>query len=273
MDAPTPISMNDGHSMPQLGFGTWKVGGRSDAVVLEALRAGYRSIDTAAAYANEEGVGLALAGSGIAREELFVATKLWNDSHGYDRALRAFDESVRRLGLDYLDLYLIHWPVPKNDLYVDAWKALIELRKEGRVRSIGVSNFNADHLERIIDATGVVPAVNQVELHPAFQQRPLRAVHERLGIRTESWSPLGRGAVLGDPAVAKLAGKHGRTPAQVVLRWHLEQGIITIPKSSNPERMRENLGALSFRLDAADMDLLAALDTGQRLSGDPETFG
>lgn len=266
-------SLNDGHTMPRLGYGTWKVSDRAaPEAVAEAIRLGYRSIDTAAAYANEVGVGAGIRASGVARAELFVTTKLWNDRHGYDDALRAFDESLAKLALDYVDLYLIHWPVPSTDRYVDAWRALVEIKKQGRARSIGVSNFNADHLTRIIDATDVVPAVNQVELHPLFQQRALRAVHEQYGIVTEAWSPLGRKAVLDRPEVAAVAAKHQATPAQVVLAWHLAHGFVTIPKSSKPARMTENLASLDVRLDADDLAAIDAMDTNERLSGDPATF-
>lgn len=277
MDATVPtipsIPLNDGHAIPQLGFGTWRVGGiHAAGVVAEALRAGYRSVDTAAAYGNEEGVGQGLRDAGLPRGEVFVTTKLWNDRHGYDNALRAFDESRRRLGVEYVDLYLIHWPVPANGRYVDAWKALVELQKEKRVRSIGVSNFNADHLKRIVDATGVTPAVNQVELHPTFQQRALREVHASMGIVTEAWSPLGKGTVLDDPVVAAVAARHGATPAQAILAWHLAQGIVTIPKSSKPERMLDNLRSAALRLSPEDIAAIDALDRDTRVGGDPETF-
>ena len=273
MPTPSLIPLNDGRSMPQLGFGTGPLRPPdAEDAIKDALAVGYRSIDTAAVYQNEEDVGRAIRASGIGREDLFVTTKVADKDHGRDTTLRAFDESLKRLGLDYVDLYLIHWPVPKLNRYVETWAALVELRKEGRARSVGVSNFNADHLERVIDATGVVPAVNQVELHPLFQQRPLRAVHERLGIRTEGYSPLGVNRVLSLPAVSGIAERLGRTPAQVVLAWHLARGFITIPKSAHPGRMRENWDSLSIRLSGDDLARLDALDENMRLAGDPEVI-
>lgn len=258
--------------MPQLGFGVWQVPDH-DAVpaVREALAAGYRSIDTAAIYGNEAGVGEAIRAAGVPRDELFVTTKLWNDRHGRDAALRAFDESLRRLRLDHVDLYLIHWPVPARDAYVETWRALDEIRAGGRARSIGVSNFTVAHLRRLIDETGIVPAVNQVELHPRFQQRELRAFHERHGIATEAWSPLGQGTLLSDAAIASIAARHGRTPAQVILRWHLDNGIVAIPKSVTPSRIAENLGALDVRLTPEDRARIDALDGDGRIGPDPDT--
>jgi len=233
-----------------------------------AVVEGYRAIDTAAAYRNEDGVGEALDG----RNDIFVTTKLWNADHGFDEALRAFEESARKLRRQTLDLYLIHWPRPRFYRYVESWKALIRLRSEGRIHSIGVSNFNRDHLERIIGGTGVTPAVNQIELHPRFQQEALRAFHEDHGIRTESWSPLGRGPLLSEAAIVGIAAKHGKTPAQVVIRWHLESGLIVIPKTVRLERLRENIGALGFRLDDDDMWRTEALDSPDgRIGPDPAT--
>jgi 2,5-diketo-D-gluconate reductase A len=217
-------------------------------------------------------VGRALREGAVPRSELFVTTKLWHDRH--DDAARAFDESLARLGLDYVDLYLIHWPAPRQRKYVDAWRALVRLRDEGRARSVGVSNFNRDHLERIIDATGVVPAVNQVELHPRFQQRALRAFHAERGIVTEAWSPLGQGELLRDATITAIARRHGRTPAQVVIRWHLDEGHVAIPKSSRPARVRENFDVFDFTLDADDRERIAALDRRDgRMGLDPATFG
>jgi 2,5-diketo-D-gluconate reductase A len=207
---------------------------------------------------------------GLAREEVFVTSKVWNDDHGYDQTLRAFDAAMARFGLDRLDLFLIHWPVPSRDRYVDTWRALVRLREEGRLTSIGVSNFHAHHLERIIDATGVAPVVNQVELHPWLPQRELRAAHERLGIRTEAWSPLARGRLLGDPVLEPIAAKHGRSPAQVVLAGHVAQGTIVIPKASSPERIAQNLDVFSFELDDADVAAIATLDSGERTGRDPD---
>lgn len=262
------VTLNDGATMPQLGLGVWRTPAADAArVVGQAVEAGYRAVDTASIYGNEEGVGEALAGRPV-----FLTTKLWNGNQGFDAALRAFDASAARLGRDAVDLYLIHWPAPQRGLYVDTWKALVRLRAEGRARSIGVSNFNADHLRRIVDETGVVPALNQVELHPRFQQRALRAVHGELGIRTEAWSPLGQAKILDDPTLRRVADKHGKTPAQAVLRWHLDSGLIVIPKTVNPGRLRENLDVFDFALDADDMEAVAALDgPGGRIGPDPAT--
>ncbi|MBV8105566.1 MAG: aldo/keto reductase [Hyphomicrobiales bacterium] len=263
------VVLNDGRPMPQFGLGVFQTPPEITAeIVRKAVDLGYRAVDTAAAYRNEEGVGEALDG----REDIFVTTKLWNADHGFDEALRAFEESARKLRRDRLDLYLIHWPRPRLNRYVASWRALIRLKNEGRSRSIGVSNFNRDHLERMIGETGVTPAVNQIELHPRFQQRALRAFHEQHGIRTESWSPLGRGQLLSDPAIVSIAAKHGKTPAQVVIRWHLENGLIVIPKTVRPERLRENIGALGFRLDDDDMRRIDALDSPDgRIGPDPAT--
>ncbi|HSB97242.1 MAG TPA: aldo/keto reductase [Spongiibacteraceae bacterium] len=267
------IALNDTRVIPQLGFGVWQVPGDITApVVSEAIAAGYRSIDTAAVYENEAGVGAALQNSSVPREQLFITTKLWNSRHGYDDALRSFDKSLSRLGLDYLDLFLIHWPAPRQNLYVEAWRALVELQRQGRVKSIGVSNFNIPHLQRIIDTSGVVPALNQVELHPRFQQKTLREFHAQHGIATEAWSPLGQGQLLEDVTVRAIANKHARSPAQIILRWHLESGLIAIPKSVTPARIRENFAVFDFRLDADDMRRLDGLDAADgRIGPDPET--
>ena len=261
------VVLNDGQSMPQFELGVFQTPPEiTSDIVRKAVDAGYRAVDTAAVYRNEEGVGAALAG----RDDIFVTTKLWNADHGFDEALRAFEESARKLRRRTLDLYLIHWPRPRFDRYVDSWKALVRLKSEGRSRSIGVSNFNRDHLERIIGETGVTPAVNQIELHPRFQQRALRAFHGQHGIKTESWSPLGRGPLLGDPTIVGIAAKHGRTAAQVVIRWHVESGLIVIPKTVRPERLRENIGALDFRLDPDDLKRIDALDSPDgRIGPDP----
>ena len=267
------ITLNNGVPIPQLGFGVFLVPPKdTEAVVSTALEVGYRSIDTAAAYQNEEGVGRAIASSQLARDEVFVTTKLWNAHHGYDRALRAFDASAQRLGLDTVDLYLIHWPVPAADRYVETWKALEKLAADGRARAIGVSNFAVEHLRRLVDETATVPAVNQVELHPYFQQTGLRAEHAELGIATEAWSPLGQGGtLLSDATITRLADRYGVTPAQVVLRWHLQLGNIVIPKSANPARMRQNLDVFGFELSAEDLSAIADLETGKRIGPDPAT--
>jgi 2,5-diketo-D-gluconate reductase A len=266
------VTLNNGVVMPQLGFGVWQVPDeQAHDAVATALRAGYRSIDTAKLYFNEQGVGRAIAESRLPRDQLFVTTKLWNNDHDYDKALRAFDASLTRLGLDYADLYLIHWPVPRQDKYADAWRALVKLYEDKRVRAIGVSNFTEATLTRIIDDSGVVPAVNQIELHPRFNQAALRAFHARHGIATEAWSPLGQGkGLLDDPVLAKIADAHGRTPAQVVLRWHLQLGTIVIPKSVTPSRIAENIDVFGFELSAGDMAAIDALDIGGRIGPDPD---
>ncbi|OKK04339.1 oxidoreductase [Streptomyces sp. CB03234] len=268
------LTLHNGVSMPQLGFGVWQVPDDEAAkAVGTALEAGYRSIDTAAIYENEKGTGEAIAASGIARDELFVTTKLWNSEQGHDSTLRAFDASLAKLGLDYVDLYLIHWPLPSKDLYVDTYKALEKIYADGRARAIGVSNFLPEHLERLLGETSVVPALNQIELHPQLQQAESRAFHARHGILTEAWSPLGQGkGLLEVPTIVAVARKHGRTPAQVVLRWHLQLGTVVIPKSVTPSRIRENIDVFDFELDADDLAALAALDEGKRLGPDPATF-
>ncbi|MFC7471840.1 aldo/keto reductase [Actinomadura keratinilytica] len=260
--------------MPQLGFGVWQVpDDEAFTAVGAALDAGYRSIDTAAAYGNEEGTGKAIARSGIPREELFVTTKLWNSDHGYDAALRAFDSSLEKLGLDHVDLYLIHWPLLAKDTAVDTYKALEKIYSEGRARAIGVSNFLPEHLERLIDATSVIPAVNQIELHPHLQQRAAREYHDEQGITTEAWSPLGQGkGLLEVPAVVAIARKHNVTPAQVVLRWHVQLGNVAIPKSVTPSRIVENIDVFSFELDEEDMAAIRALNEDRRLGPDPAEF-
>jgi diketogulonate reductase-like aldo/keto reductase len=268
------ITLNNGVSMPQLGFGVWQVpDDEAAAAVSTALEAGYRSIDTAAIYENEEGTGKALAGSGLPREELFVTTKLWNGDQGYDSTLRAFDTSLAKLRLDYVDLYLIHWPLPKRDTYLDTWRAFEKLYADGRVKAIGLSNFQPAHLRRVLDEGSVVPAVNQIELHPDLAQAELRALHAEHGIATEAWSPLGQGkGLLDDPVIAGIAGKHGKSSAQVVLRWHLQLGNVVIPKSVTPSRIRENIDVFGFELDGDDLAALAGLDNGTRLGPDPDTF-
>ncbi|MGW7411329.1 aldo/keto reductase [Streptomyces sp. NPDC054863] len=269
------LTLNNGVEMPQLGFGVWQVpDDEATAAVSKALEVGYRSIDTAAIYENEEGTGRALASSGIARDELFVTTKLWNDKQGYDSTLRAFDESLGKLGLDYVDLYLIHWPAPGQGTFVDSFKAFEKILADGRARAIGVSNFLPEHLRTLLAETSVVPAVNQIELHPQLQQGELRALHAEHSIATEAWSPLGQGkGLLEVPTVVAVARKHGRTPAQAVLRWHLQLGNVVIPKSVTPSRIAENIDVFDFELDADDMAAFAALDEGKRLGLDPAVFG
>ncbi|WSJ91015.1 aldo/keto reductase [Streptomyces sp. NBC_01304] len=260
--------------MPQLGFGVWQVPDDEAAqAVGTALEAGYRSIDTAAIYGNEAGTGQAIADSGIAREDVFVTTKLWNADQGYDSTLRAFDTSLGKLGLDYVDLYLIHWPLPSKDSYVDTYKAFEKIYADGRAKAIGVSNFLPEHLERLLDETSVVPVINQIELHPQLQQSASRAFHAQHGIATEAWSPLGQGkGLLEVPTVVAIARKHGRTPAQVVLSWHLQLGNVVIPKSVTPSRIAENIDVFGFELDDEDLSAIAALDEGKRLGPDPATF-
>ncbi|MFH8755699.1 aldo/keto reductase [Streptomyces atroolivaceus] len=267
------VTLNNGVKIPQLGFGVFQVpDDETTTAVTDALEAGYRSIDTAAVYGNEAGVGRALAESGLAREEFFVTTKLWNADQGYDSTLAAFDASLAKLGLDHVDLYLIHWPTPARELYVDTWRALEKLLADGRIRAAGVSNFQPAHLRRLREESSLVPAVNQIELHPGLQQSELRAVHAESGIATEAWSPLAQGALLDDEVIVSLAGRHGKTPAQVVLRWHLQLGNVVIPKSVTPARIRQNIDVFDFELSDTDMDAIAGLDRGMRTGPDPDTL-
>jgi 2,5-diketo-D-gluconate reductase A len=255
------IEFNDGHSIPQLGFGVFRIPPEdAERLVTEAIEVGYRHIDTAWGYFNEEGVGAAVRNCGLARDELFVTTKVWNSSQGREPAIESFERSMETLGLDVLDLLLIHWPAPANDLYVETWETFVELRESGRVRSIGVSNFEPEHIDRIVAATGVVPAINQVELHPFFQQRALRDYHAAHGIVTEAWGPIARGAVGDDPLLVTLASSWGRTPAQIALRWELQHGIVTIPKSATSARIAANFDVFDFELSADDMAMIDALD-------------
>ena len=266
--------LNDGSTLPAIGFGTYPMKGEDGVTAIRsAIEVGYRLLDTAVNYENEHEVGEAIRRSGVAREELQVTSKLPGRDHGYDEAIASVHGSLDRLGLEYLDLHLIHWPNPSRDQYVDAWRALVDLRAQGLVRSIGVSNFTADHLERIIEATGVTPAVNQIELHPYFPQAEMRAVDERLGIRTEAWSPLGkRQAPFAEPAVADAAQRHGVTPGQVILRWHVQLGSIPIPKSATPERQRQNLDVFGFELSEDEVAAITALGRpdGRLFGGDPD---
>lgn len=267
------LTLNDGRIMPQMGAGIWQINDDATAdVVAQALRLGYRLIDGAAAYKNEAGMGRGIRDSGVARDEVFVTSKLWNDAQGFDTALRAFDATMDRSGLEYLDLYLIHWPLPALDAYVETWKALIRLRDEGRVKSIGVANFHEPHLRRLIDETGIAPAVNQIELHPSLTQQGLRAVNRQLGVVTQSWTPLGRGDSFDAPAIRDAAARMGCSVAQVILRWHIQHGLSVIPKSENPERLAENLAALELELTPDEMAAIDALDRGHRTGPDPDEF-
>jgi 2,5-diketo-D-gluconate reductase A len=271
-EVPT-ITLHDDVEIPQLGFGVFQVPPEeTEEVVAEALRVGYRHIDTAAAYRNEQGVGAAIAAAGIGREEIFVTTKLWNSQQGYDSALEAVEKSLGRLGLEYIDLYLIHWPVPEQDRYLETWRAFEQIRGQGKARAIGVSNFRIEDLERLDSETGTRPAVNQIELHPRFQQPELRAYHAEHGIATEAWSPLAQAAVLEDETIVAIAEAQGRSAAQVVLRWHLQLGNIVIPKSVTSARIRENFELFDFELSGEEMAAIEALDTGGRIGPDPATF-
>jgi 2,5-diketo-D-gluconate reductase A len=267
------ITLNDGHQIPQLGFGVWQVS-NDDIInsVSKALEVGYRHIDTAAIYGNEEGVGQAIADSGISRDELFITTKLWNTEHDRDQVVPAAQESLKKLGLDYVDLYLIHWPTPGNDDYLDAWLGLEDVQQAGLSRSIGVSNFQPDHLQLIVARGSVVPAVNQIELHPTFTQKDVVLVNDELGIKTEAWSPLGLGEDLNDPTIVRLAGQHERTPAQVILRWHLQQGRIVFPKSVTPSRIEENFGVFDFRLNDDDLEAIDGVNRNNRIGLHPDQF-
>ncbi|BDH44558.1 2,5-diketo-D-gluconate reductase A [Salmonella enterica subsp. enterica serovar Choleraesuis] len=273
MANPTLIKLQDGNLMPQLGLGVWKAS--HDEVITaihKALEAGYRSIDTASAYKNEDGVGIALSESSFPREDLFITTKLWNADQ--QDAERALEESLSKLKLDYIDLYLMHWPVPSKDNYVDAWRAMIDLQKQGLIKSIGVCNFNIEHLQRLGDETGVLPVINQIELHPLFQQRQLNTWNANHKIQTEAWSPLAQGGegVFDQKVIRSLADKYGKTPAQIVIRWHLDSGLVVIPKSVTPKRIVENFDVWDFRLEREELAEIARLDCGKRLGPDPETF-
>jgi 2,5-diketo-D-gluconate reductase A len=263
------LTFNDGNTIPQLGYGVWQVEDDvAEKVVAQAFEAGFRHIDTAKIYGNEAGVGRAIEQSGLKPEEIFITTKLWNADQGYESTLNAFEESMERLGLETLDMYLIHWQQPKQDKYVDTWKALIELQKRGRVKTIGVSNFTKEGLQRLIDETGVVPAINQIELHPFFNQAELREFNASHGILTQAWSPLGQGGeLLESPVIAQIAAKHGATPAQVVIAWHLAIGNVVIPKSVTESRIRENYAALDVTLDETDIQAINGLDDSAEGAG------
>ncbi len=267
------VSLRDGVEIPQLGFGVFQVPPEdTQEVVEEALAAGYHHFDTAAAYRNEEGVGAAIAASGCSREHVFVTTKLWNSEQGYDSTLHAFERSRERLGLDRVDLYLIHWPVPGDDRYLDTWRAFERIQEEGLARSIGVSNFRIEDLERLRREAEYLPTVNQIELHPRLQQADLRAWHAEHAVATEAWSPLAQGALLAEPTIETIAAHHERTPAQTILRWHLQLGNVVIPKSVTPERIRENIELFDFELSEDDMAAIAGLDAGERIGPDPASF-
>jgi diketogulonate reductase-like aldo/keto reductase len=267
------VTLNDGVQIPQLGFGVFQLPPEATTeTVLHAFETGYRHIDTAAAYGNEAQVGEAVRASGLDRDDVFVTTKCFNDNHGYDAATAALRASLDRLELDFVDLYLIHWPVPAHDLYVETWQAFIDQREAGLIRSIGVSNFQPEHLERIAEETGVTPSVNQIELHPRLQQPDLRRVHAERGIATEAWSPLAQGEVLDDPTLAEIADAHGRTPGQVTLRWHLQIGNIVFPKSATRERIVENFELFDFELSGEELQRIEGLDVGERIGPHPDTF-
>nr|WP_187270584.1 aldo/keto reductase [Lacisediminihabitans profunda] len=265
------LPLLDGHTIPQLGLGVYKVPDAEAArVVQTAIEAGYRHVDTAALYANERGVGDGVRASGVPRAEVFVTTKVWDDDHGYDATLRAFDVSLAALGFDYVDLYLIHWPVPSKDLYVDTWRALEAIARDGRARSIGVSNFAPHHIDRLLAETDTVPVLNQVELHPWLPQRAVREYDAAHGILTEAWSPLARGRLVGDPVLEAIASRHGKSAAQVVIRWHLQLGNVVIPKSVTAERIRQNIDVFDFELDADDLAAIGSLETGTRTGMNPD---
>jgi len=268
------IKLNNGVEIPQFGFGVFSIPPDQTAiVVLDAFEAGYRHIDTAEMYRNEEGVGQAVARSGLSRDEVFITTKLNNDGHGTDSAIARLEESLRRLKLDYVDLYLIHWPLPYLDRYVETWKGFERLLADGKTRSIGVSNFQIAHLDRLAKQTATVPSVNQIELHPRLTQPRLRRYHEEHGIATEAWSPIAQGESLSEPLIRQLAEKYGKTSAQVVLRWHIQLGNIVFPKSTNPKRIRENIDIFNFELAADDVAAIDGLDAGRRRGPNPDTFG
>ena len=267
------VTLRDGAKIPQMGFGVFQVPPEDTAAVVDkALATGYRHVDTAAAYENEAGVGQALHASGLDRGDVFITTKCSNDDHGYEQATRALRASLDRLEMDYVDLYLIHWPVPSQDRYVETWKSFIEAQERGLVRSIGVSNFQPAHLERLIQETGVTPSINQVELHPRLGQPGLRRTHADLGVVTEAWSPLAQGEVLDDPVITSIAEAHERTPGQVVLRWHIQLGNVVIPKSVTPDRIQQNLHVFDFELSDEEMSEIESLDVGERTGPDPDTF-
>jgi len=268
------LTLSDSHEIPQFGLGVYKVADDAAAhLVAGAIDLGYRHIDTAALYFNETGVGAGVRESGIAREDLFITTKVWNDDQGYDETLRAFEASLDKLGMDYVDLYLIHWPAPKQDRYVETWRALEKLQADGRTRSIGVSNFSPERIERLRENSDAVPVINQIELHPWLPQTETREYDASRGILTEAWSPLARGKAIGDPVLTEIGRKYGKSAAQVVLRWHVELGVVVIPKSNSLERIRENSQVFDFTLDADDLAAIASLESGERTGSDPDNVG
>jgi 2,5-diketo-D-gluconate reductase A len=273
MSFKSAVTLKDGTHMPQLGYGVWQVPDEgAEAAVGEAFKIGYRAIDTAAIYRNEAGVGRAIANSGLARNEMHITTKLWNEDQGYDNAMKAVDSSLKKLGLEQVDLYLVHWPSPHRGLYLETWKAMVEIKKQGKAKSIGVSNFMPEHLTRIIDATGEVPVLNQIELHPKFQQKTLREFHAKHGIFTECWSPLGQGKILEDEQLVQIAEKHGKSVAQVIIRWHLQNNFIVIPKSVTPSRIKENFDVSDFKLSEDDMARIERMDSKDgRIGPNPMT--
>lgn len=268
------IRLNDLSVIPQIGLGVWQVPDDvAEHACTTAFEVGYRHIDTAALYGNEEGVGRAIAASGLARDEVYITTKVWNTDHGRERTYAAMDASLDRLGLDYVDLYLIHWPTPARDLYVQTWEAVLELQQRGLTRSVGVSNFHAPHLRRIIDETGATPVINQIELHPWLPQREIRSLDAELGVITEAWSPLASGGLIDDPRLVAIGAKYGKSTAQVMIRWHLQIGNVVLPKSITPSRIRENIEVFDFALDADDIRVIEAMEDGTKRTGpDPDTF-
>jgi 2,5-diketo-D-gluconate reductase A len=268
------IQLNSGQQIPQLGLGVYKVGQDIGVeLVKAAIEVGYRRIDTAALYDNEFEIGAGVRQSGLDREQLFVTTKIWNDRQGFDNATEAIDEALARLNIEYIDMLLIHWPCPKQNLFVETWQAFEKALEGGKIRGIGVSNFNPHHLDELLSKTNIVPALNQVELHPALQQAEVRRYNSDHGIATEAWSPLGRGRFGENPVLGEIAKRHGKSVAQVIIRWHIELGNLVIPKTSNPERLKENIDVFDFTLSPEDMAAIATLNTGERVGPNPDDLG
>lgn len=267
------VKLNDGHNIPKLGLGVWQATHEQVSIaVREAIQHGYRLIDTASIYGNEEGVGIGIKESGIDRNDIFVTTKVWNDAHGEISTIYALEKSLKRLKLDYIDLYLVHWPAPRTDKYVETWKTLIKLKEQGFIGSIGVSNFNEDHLKRLKNETGIVPTINQLEVHPYFQQQKLRSVNKELNIQTQSWSPLAQNLAIEDDVIKEMSLKYGKTKAQIIIRWHLQNDLILIPKTVTPSRIKDNFDVFDFELEIDDLNKIGLLDRGERLGPDPELF-